>query len=165
MNPSLLSAWISSISKWSPVLSGAAYSSVSPCCSKDPMKFIDIQRRTGESSATGVQRTSLSWEFGFRCSALWAHDLNLGFSSSVRSHHRGPHGIASLKANKHLSASKQIPHAFNNKKKRRKSHASPLEPQCQRTCGSASRKGKSFKRAEAVIKCAALQENWNWETN
>lgn len=64
-----------------------------------------------------------------------------------------------------LHQSKYHMRSTTKKKKKEKSHASPLEPQCQRTCGSASRKGKSFKRAEAVIKCAALQENWNWETN
>ena len=57
-----------------------------------------------------------------------ARHLNLGFSSSVRSHRRGARGIASLKANRHLSTSKQIPHhAFN-----RNIHRAPEEPWTQR---------------------------------
>lgn len=72
-----------------------------------------IQRTYGESSTLGVHCTSLLWEFSLRCFTLKAPDLNLGFSSSIRSDHRGLHGIISLKPNKHLSTSKQIPRAFN----------------------------------------------------
>lgn len=84
----------------------------------------------GESGVMGAHCTFLWWEFSFRRLALAAHDLNLGFSSSVRSHHRGPCGIASLKANKHLSTSKQVPHAFNQN-----IHASLVAPCSQRRGG------------------------------
>lgn len=87
------------------------------CFRENLVHFIDKQQCSGRAPF-------LLWEFSFRC---LAHNSNMGFSPSVRSHHRGPHGNASLKANKHLSTSKQTPHAVNTN-----IHIPTVEPWSQR---------------------------------
>lgn len=111
--------------KWFLALSSAAYSSetVQHLRTAAGIRYTSLIYNAvrGEQCDGGTLHLSL---VGVQLQMLAAHDLNLGFSSSVRSHHRGPHGMASLKANKHLSTSKQIPHAF-----KRNIHASPVELQ------------------------------------
>lgn len=107
---SYLSAWISTIAKRLLPLCSAAYHT--------PLYFIEAHWMWDTERERRC--TFLLWELNLRCSAAAAHDLNLGFSSSIGSHHGGPHGITSLKANKHLSTSKKASHAFN-----KYIHASP----------------------------------------
>lgn len=100
------------------------------CCSKDPVHFIDVQQRTGR--AVRWEHTA-PFSGGSSASDAWLSQLTiLTWAFHPLSDHTagGPHGIASLKANKHLSTSKQIPHAFN-----KNIHASLVEPRSQRPAG------------------------------
>lgn len=102
------------------VIPGFVWCCISHCCISMKCTTSLLQHRDAERCTGRAVRLECAAPFACESSAsdawaLAAHDLNSGFSSSVGSHHRGPHGTASLKANKHLSIHQSKYHMLSTK--------------------------------------------------